>query len=147
MPLESAKPDICSEDSTPLLNFPPLLPSSNSSASSPTEPLKLNGSSSPLINLPSPPKLTSQKSAELTKLLEDAVQQMKSMHLSAASETNNGRVSPIINTTSLITNKSENNGLGKAKCVLEEKNTKDDGEKPRVLTVSVNVRIFWLVSP
>lgn len=134
LPLESAKPDISSEDSTPLLNLPSPLSSSNSSASSPTEPLKLNGSSSPLINLPSPPKLTSQKSAELTKLLEDAVQQMKSMHLSAASETNNGRVSPIINTTSLITNKSENNGLGKAKCVLEEKNNKDDGEKPRVLT-------------
>lgn len=147
MPLESAKLDISLEDSTPLLNLPPPLSSSNSSASSPTEPLKINGSSSPLINLPSPPKLTSQKSAELTKLLEDAVQQMKSMHLSAASETNNGRVSPIINTTSLITNKSENSGIGKPKCVLEEKNMNDDGEKPRVLTVSVCVRFFSLISP
>lgn len=133
------KPDLPKEDPTPLLllNLPPLS-SSNSSASSPTEPIKMNGSSSPLVNLPSPPKLTSQKSAELTKLLEDAVQQMKSMHLATASETNNGRVSPvIINNTLLTNNKPENSCVGKIKSVVEEKDAKDDTEKPRVVTVSV----------
>lgn len=132
------KLDIPTEDSTPLLNLSPLLVPSNSSASSPTEPIKLNGSiSPPLVNLPSPPKLTSQKSAELTKLLEDAVQQMKSMHLCAASETNNGSISPIISPTSLTTNKSDNI-VTKSACLGEEKNAKEDEEKPRVVTVSVN---------
>lgn len=132
------KPEISSDDSPPLLNLSPLSIPSNSSASSPTESVKLNGSTSPpLINLPSPPKLNSQKSAELTKLLEDAVQQMKSMHLATASEANNGRLSPIITPTSLTTNKSDNNILTKSKCNVDEKNSKDDEEKPRVLTVSV----------
>lgn len=134
----TVKPDIPKEDPTPLLllNLPPLS-SSNSSTSSLTEPIKMNGSSSPLVNLPSPPKLTSQKSAELTKLLEDAVQQMKSMHLATASETNNGRVSPVIINTTLTNNKPENSSVGKAKSVVEDKDAKDDTEKPRVVTVSV----------
>lgn len=65
------------------------------------------------------------------------MQQMKSMHLAASSsETNNGSVSPVINTANSVTN-NKPDCVNSAK-IVEDKNSKEEGEKPRVVTVSMN---------
>ncbi|XP_035212926.1 band 4.1-like protein 5 isoform X2 [Stegodyphus dumicola] len=126
VPLEPLKQEHHNDDTIPLLPIKSSLPSVS-------PPLELNShiNGTSAINIPSPPKLTPHKSAELTKLLEDAVQQMKSMHLStvADSSNNNGLHSDTSPCQTPIL--PENVCAAKAPCPIEEK---DDKEKPRVVT-------------
>ncbi|KAG8183165.1 hypothetical protein JTE90_013687 [Oedothorax gibbosus] len=97
------------EDTTPLVPFKLPLPSISPllTPSSPVTdaPNPVNGITNPLSTNPPNPTNPSKpvvphKSVELTKLLEDAVQQMKSMHMSAVSDTNSKK-SPTVENNSV----------------------------------------------
>ncbi|XP_042899995.1 band 4.1-like protein 5 isoform X2 [Parasteatoda tepidariorum] len=134
---EALKLDSLSDTTAPLLPLKipistpsPTLPSPPSLSPLTIEHVQINGSS--VINVPQPAKLTVHKSTELTKLLEDAVQQMKSMHLSTVSDTNNGKKSPLENSTFNVIPFSDI--ASPKESAIEEGSLKDEMEKPRVLT-------------
>ncbi|GBN72377.1 hypothetical protein AVEN_157670-1 [Araneus ventricosus] len=132
---ELPKQEFQNEDNIPLIPIkaplPTVTPTSAPSSPVTEQPVQINGAS---LNSTNPPKLT-HKSVELTKLLEDAVQQMKSMHLSTISDTNNGKKSPSSDnfSTFKMPNMSEINPSTKI-TNTEVVNNEDAKEPSRVVT-------------
>ncbi|GFR21456.1 band 4.1-like protein 5 [Trichonephila clavata] len=133
---EPLKTDLQNDNIIPLIPvkapLPTLTPISPPSSPITEQPVQMNGAS---LNSTNPPKLTPHKSVELTKLLEDAVQQMKSMHFSTVSDTNNGKKSPPSDNTSTfkIPNLPETNTSSKITNTEEVKN-EDVKDVSRVVT-------------
>ncbi|GFY37279.1 band 4.1-like protein 5, partial [Trichonephila inaurata madagascariensis] len=133
---EPLKTDLQNDNNIPLIPvkapLPTITPISAPSSPITEQPVQMNGAS---LNSTNPPKLTPHKSVELTKLLEDAVQQMKSMHLSTVSDTNNGKKSPPSDNTSTfkIPNLPETNTSSKITNTEEVKN-EDVKDVSRVVT-------------
>ncbi|PRD32065.1 UNVERIFIED_CONTAM: Epb41l5 [Trichonephila clavipes] len=133
---EPLKTDLQNDNIIPLIPvkapLPTITPISAPSSPITEQPVQMNGAS---LNSTNPPKLTTHKSVELTKLLEDAVQQMKSMHLSTVSDTNNGKKSPPSDNASTfkIPNLPETNASSKITNTEEVKN-EDVKDVSRVVT-------------
>ncbi|GIY02245.1 band 4.1-like protein 5 [Caerostris extrusa] len=115
--------------------LPSISPISAPSSPITEQPVLINGASiNPTINSP---KLTPHKSVEFTKLLEDAVQQMKSMHLSTVSDTNNGKKSPTSDNPKpcKVSNIPDITKNDSTKILATDDNNKEEAKEPsRVMT-------------